>query len=89
MIISAIITFLTGIVLWLLNLLPNADPTILSNVTTQFAAFKTWIGTANNVFPVDTLFTVLGLILVLESGLYLWKAFKWIGGIISGGIIKS
>lgn len=89
MIISYIITFITGIVLWLLNLLPNADSSITNSITTQFTAFKTWIATANNVFPVDTLFQILGIMILLESGLYLWKLFKWIGGIISGGIIKA
>lgn len=89
MIISYIITFITNIVLWLLQLLPLADTSITSSITTQFAAFKSWIQSANNVFPVDTLFQILGIMLILESGLYLWKAFKWIGGIISGGIIKS
>ena len=88
MIISFIITFLTNVIIWFLTLLPLADPTITTSVTNNFNSFKTWVQTANNVFPVDTLFQILGLMLILEAGLYLWKRGSYIVGIITAGILK-
>lgn len=88
MIISFIITFLTSVIIWFLNLLPLADSSITNSVSSNFSNFKTWIQTANNVFPVDTLFQILGLMLVLEAGLYLWKRGSYIVGIITAGILK-
>lgn len=89
MIISLIITFLTTIIIWFLNLLPLADSSITTSISSNFASFKTWVQTANNVFPVDTLFQVLSLILLIEASLYVWKKGSYIVGIITAGILKK
>lgn len=89
MIIDFVITFITSIVIWLLNLLPIADSTVTSNITNYFNSFKVWLGSANNMFPVDHLFIVITAMILIKNSLYLWKVFSYIGGIISGGIIKK
>ena len=89
MIVTAIITFIANMVLWFLNLLPNANSTYITGINNAVSTLTGWLTQWNNVFPVDTLFQVLGIMLIVELGLFIWKLYRWIAGIISGGIIKS
>lgn len=89
MIFDAIISYLAALAIWLLSLLPNINSSTLTSISTNWTSFKNTMATANAFVPVDTFFQVLGIMFVIESSLFLWHMFKWIGSIVSAGILKK
>ena len=57
---------------------------LLSDVVmpTQFSSAVTtansYLSTANGIFPVDTLIQVVGIFLLIETGVILYKLIMWI-----------
>lgn len=67
----------------LLLLFPSANPTTVSSITSSVTTFRSYMAGANWIFPVDTFFTVLGLIIAIESSWLLYKLIRWLVGILS------
>jgi hypothetical protein len=91
MIWHAIFNFFYTVAQYVIGLLPDmtdADLTNVSNITGAFQSVRGYLMTANQFFPVDLAFTVLGVIISFEIALALWKLIRWVGSIISVGIIK-
>lgn len=58
-------------------LLPNASglPTEISSAVVSFAPY---FSKANSFLPVSTVFSIMALVLVFESGILLFKILNWI-----------
>lgn len=74
-IILKLIYYAVYLVLWPLRLLPDAS--LPGAVSTAFATAGTYYKTADVFFPMDTAFTILGLILLFEGGVLTYKILMW------------
>jgi hypothetical protein len=91
MIFHAIFNFFYTVATYIIGLLPDltdADLTNIENITNAFQNVRGYLLTANQFFPVDLAFTILGVIIAFEIALALWKLIRWVGSILSVGIIK-
>lgn len=91
MIWHAIFSFFFTIAQYIIGLLPDlsdADLNNIQNITNAFQSVRSYLLTANSFFPVDLAFVVLGVIISFEIALALWKLIRWVGSILSVGIIK-
>jgi len=79
MIFNSIINLVIYVVGFFVGLLPTADNTITTNITTYMANFKADLVQANYAFPVDTLLTILSIMLGVEVVIFLWHTIVWIG----------
>lgn len=79
MIFDSIINLVVYVVGFFVGLLPNADSTITSNIATYMANFKADLVQANYAFPVDTLLTVITIMLGVEIVIFLWHTIVWLG----------
>jgi len=77
MITDAFITIITNIVQFIIGLFPA-----YTGLPTQLDSGLTWIlGLLNDIggfIPLDTFFTILGLIVSLETGILLFRFFAWV-----------
>lgn len=75
MIVTFVLNAIYALVSFFVGLLP-----VSSSLESGFgSALTTMIGQANQwtyLFPVGTLFTVLGIVLVFEGGVLLWRLIK-------------
>ena len=91
MIFHAIFNFFYTVATYIIGLLPDltdADLSNIDNVTNAFQSVRGYLLTANQFFPVDLAFIVLGVIISFEIALAVWKLIRWVGSILSVGIIK-
>lgn len=91
MIWHAIFSFFYTVAQYIIGLLPDlsdADLTNINNITSAFQNVRGYLVTANQFFPVDLAFIVLGVIISFEIALAVWKLIRWVGSILSIGIIK-
>jgi hypothetical protein len=82
MVLEAIISLFVFVFGGLLSLLPTVS--IPSNVNDAFTTFATFFHKANAVFPMSTVFTIIGLTLAIESGILLFKIANYIINKIRG-----
>jgi len=84
MIAEAIINIFYYLLKGLVKLFPHFD-----NFSDQLSTALTFFwGDAyklNSFFPVDTIFTLLGLALGFELAVILWSMIKWVGGFVFKG----
>jgi len=83
MIVSFFITILSAILSGLIALLPSTSA-INSNVDSAITFFAPKFSTWNDVLPVDSLLTIIGLVLTFEAGLLLFFSINWIFNKIRG-----
>jgi hypothetical protein len=72
-----------------MELLPNADPTTTTYISSQFGVLKSALNTINWFFPVDQLYIVLGFVFVIEFYGLTSKILFWILENVSLGLFKS
>lgn len=75
-----IIEFLVGVVLAVLggflSLIPSFE---LPEVPpAMFGELTRWLNAVNAIFPIDTLFTIMGLALALWMGVFAWNFVLWL-----------
>jgi len=82
MIVDLLIAILTTIVNFFVNLLPTSSlPTdVTSGVSTFFASAWQY----NSIFPVDTLFTLLGVSMTIMSIIFLWRGINYVISLVRG-----
>lgn len=86
-----IFSFFYTVAVYIIGLLPDlsdADLINIDNITESFQSFRGYLLTANMFFPVDLAFTAIGIIIAFEVALAVWKLIRWVGSILSIGIIK-
>jgi hypothetical protein len=73
---------------WFINILPNADQSILQTISTAWSQFLYYILLANWVLPLNLLFSTL--IKVIDIELYIWsfQVSRYIIRITTFGLIK-
>jgi len=81
MIFNGIVYFITQIVNFLLDLLPDEDPTVTLQLTGSLDIFKNMLSSMAWWFPVDGFFTIMVMIFTIESVMLLWRLGKWIASI--------
>lgn len=59
-----------------LSLLPDA--TLDTRISTAFANVQGYISTMDPIFPIGTLLTVLGIIVLVEFAIFGYKALYWL-----------
>jgi hypothetical protein len=88
MILNAIISFFVSIIQWIVGLLPNADSSIVSYISSSTASFRSAMVSINWFFPTDTALQVFSIIFIIQGGVLLFKIVKYIGGALTGGALK-
>jgi hypothetical protein len=67
----------------LIALLPTSSG-FTSGFNTSLTQFFGYAYSFNDIFPIDTLITVLGLTVAFQAGVLLFKMFNWVLGKIRG-----
>lgn len=91
MIIDAVVNAVLIVAEWVINLAPDATATDFSNIATMTNTFSQARGIFNWVnffFPIDTLFQIITLFIFVEFISFLFKLARWIGSILTAGILK-
>ena len=78
-----------GIITFIGNLLPNADSNAVSQLNSAMGTFRSSLASASWLFPVNQLFIVLGIVIVIELSLFTWRIIKLIVGWVSLGFIRD
>jgi len=73
----------------LLSFFPTADAGTITAITSQLAPFKTAIAAANWFFPVDTFFSLLSIVFVVEFGIFTYKFVKFLVKNVSLGFFRE
>jgi hypothetical protein len=73
----------------IINFLPDVDTNIVSFINGSIDTLKGYLIPLSYIIPVYTLFTLLGFILLIESGIFLFKISLWVGSNITAGFIKK
>lgn len=89
MIFDALSSFIFFVLNGFLSLLPLSDSAITTGISSQLTSFRSNIAVINWLFPVDTFFSLLGMVFAVESLYFSYKAIRWVIGAISFGFIKS
>ena len=76
MITLQLIKIFSGLVNFLLSILPTADA-IPSEINQAFSLVAGFFKKANAIFPVDTTFTIIGMIITIEAGILVFKVANW------------
>lgn len=80
-----------GVITWIVNLAPvmtSQDYNNVSSITNAINSFLDIIYWSSFFFPINLAFIIISLIITIEFILFTIKAIRWIGSIVSGGIIK-
>jgi len=59
---------------WIISLMPNFTG-LPSGISTAFTTFDTYWDKGSLVFPLDTLFQILALMISIEIGIFVWRMF--------------
>ena len=89
MIIDAIMWVAYGILGLMIERLPEADPNMVSYISSQFGALRSGLNAINWFFPIDQLYIVLGFVFVIELMALSTKVLFWISENLSLGLFKS
>ena len=89
MIFNAIISWFVDILVWMVAILPAADTGLISTITSSFTTFHDLLVQGNYIFPIDHLLIAFTFILSVESSLFLWRLYKWLAQVFSGGTVKT
>lgn len=89
MIFDAISGFALAALNLVLSLFPSADSGIVSQITSGLEPFKSAVATANWFFPVGTFFSLMGIIFVVELGIFSYKLIIFLARNISFGFFKG
>lgn len=89
MIIDAIITVIVSILAIFISIFPNANQTIITNITYYSTSFRLLMSAVDWIIPVSTLFTLFGYIFIIEFSLLTFKTIKYLASTVSGGLIKK
>jgi hypothetical protein len=88
MIFKSIITLLTSIFDTLLGFFPAVDTTITAGIHDSLYNVKAYVYQFNWIFPADTFFQCLTIILAFYVLIGVFRLVKFIASIFSFGIIK-
>lgn len=88
MIVTAFISWLLSWINYILSLFPNVDPSVTAQITGTVNGFRTALTNINWFFPIDTALSLLGIVFVIQGLLFLWKLFRYVGGIFTLGLLK-
>lgn len=88
MIFGILIAFVADIMTALVELFPTASTTNIAQITANLSNFKTSMGTAGYIFPVDTFFTLISIVFTIEASMLAYKVIRYIARHISLGFIK-
>jgi hypothetical protein len=79
MIINAILTALYALINLVLTPITSLNSVNLdSNFTSSIQTVSTYLGNMNQLVPVTTILSVLGLIVLIEGLIMLYKAINWL-----------
>lgn len=89
MIIEALIGSISIVITQILKLFPIVNSTTLTSINTTYASFRSTIASASWIFPTDTAFTLLGIVLGIELTVLTVRMIRWVIRIVSGGFISA
>lgn len=77
MIFQFLINIVFDIINAVISVLPDPDE-LPGGISSAFNTIATYFHKANAILPVDTMFTIIGLILSVEAGVLLFKLSNWV-----------
>lgn len=77
MILDAIFSVLNGIAYYIVTLFPNADLSFASTLASKLADFKLLLDQIGYFIPVQDIFNVIGIIILIESSFYIYSILMW------------
>ena len=83
MITETIIHIFQKIILAVLSILPSAS-SVPSQINSAFTLFAGFFQKANAIFPMDTVFTIIGITISVEAAILAFKLGDWLYNKIRG-----
>lgn len=77
MILTLVLNFLYSVLFFVVGLLP-ADSGLPTQISTAFSYVSYQISTWSFIFPLSTVFTILGLVLLIEFTLWTFHGGLWV-----------
>lgn len=68
---------------------PDANASVLSQISDGLTPFRTAMAAANWFFPVGTFFTVLGIVITIELSIMTYKLVMFVVKNVSLGLFKT
>jgi hypothetical protein len=88
MIFTLLFSLLPGLFFSFLGLFPDADVTALSQLNLQVLFLKNILAGLDWLIPVNTFFLLLGIIVVVESGIFALNVIRYLMRFFTLGIFK-
>jgi hypothetical protein len=82
---ASVNAFLSAVI----NLFPTADSGIIATINGSLDSFKNYLGTASWLFPVNTFFLIVGLMITIELSLISYRTIKLLVAYISAGFLRG
>lgn len=83
MIFQALINIIFSVLDFIIGLLP--DPTSLPDeMSDAFTQIASYLKKVNHYLPMETIFSIIGLIFAIETGLLLFTVFNWLYNKVRG-----
>lgn len=73
----------------IIGLFPVADSGVVSAMTEKSAEFRGYLESASYLFPVNSMFTLISFVVVVEVSLFSYRLVKLVVGYISGGFLRD
>jgi len=84
MILNSIITFLANLYLWVSSLLPAADSSILSMITSGVSDIRSSFASVGWFFPVSLFFQLLAFVVIVETSIFTYKLLRLVISFLTG-----
>lgn len=88
MIWAGILTSIYAILQIFLQIFPFANTNTVNSINTSVSQVRNSIASAGWIFPIDTFFTLLTAVIVIETSIITFKVVRWIASNITLGFIK-
>lgn len=90
MILESVVNAILVVVTWIVGLAPDItaqDATNINTIHTIIAQARGYFNWVNFFFPIDTLFLIIGLFILVEFVSFVYKLTRWIGSILTAGLL--
>lgn len=88
MLFDLLLSLLPGLFSAFLSLFPDADVSALSQLNTQVSFFKNIISFLDWIIPVNIFFLLLGVVIIMETGIFALNMWRYILRFFTLGIFK-
>lgn len=89
MIFEAIIGFASIVITQLLNIFPEVDASAIDSINSFYTTIRTNFADAAWFVPVDVFFQVFGIIILVESSVFVVRIVRYLTRLLTAGFVHA